>query len=71
MIPWLIFGAVVVPLVVVAFVASRRRKAAGEELASADPEEQARVEQEFAAAEAYEAEWRKQDEAHYREERLP
>jgi hypothetical protein len=71
MIPWIIFGAVIVPLVIVAFVASRRRKLAGEGLASPDPEEQARVEQEFADAEAYEAEWRKQDKAHYREERLP
>ena len=69
MIPWLIFGAVIVPLVVVAFVAARRRKVAGEELA--DPAEQARVEQEFADAEAYEAKWREQDKAHYREERLP
>jgi hypothetical protein len=68
-IPWLIFGAVIVPLVVVAFVAARRRKVAGEELG--DPEEQARVEQEFADAEAYEAEWREENKAHARDERLP
>ena len=71
MIPWLIFGAIIVPLVVVAFVASRRRKIAGEELGSSDPEEQARVEQEFADAEAYEEQWRAQDKERYREERLP
>lgn len=71
MIPWIIFGAVVVPLVVIAFIASRRRKMAGEELATDDPEEQARLEQEFADAEAYEAEWRERNKEEYREERLP
>ena len=71
MIPWIIFGAVVVPLVVIAFIASRRRKMAGEELATGDPEEQARLEQEFADAEAYEAKWRERNKDEYREERLP
>jgi hypothetical protein len=70
-IPWLIFGAVIVPLVVVAFVAARRRKVSGEGLTNADPEEQARVEQEFADAEAYEAEWRERNKAHAHDERLP
>src|SRR5262245_265232 len=34
MIPWIIFALVVVPLVVIAFVAARRRTVAGEGLAS-------------------------------------
>ena len=39
MIPWVIFAAVVVPLVIVAFAASRRRTAAGEHPASEDAQE--------------------------------
>ncbi|HTO26038.1 MAG TPA: hypothetical protein VMJ49_09040 [Gaiellaceae bacterium] len=71
MIPWLIFAVVVVPLVVVAFVAARRRTVAGEHPASEDAQARARTEQEFAEAEAYEAEWRKEDKARYRQERFP
>ena len=59
MIPWIIFALVVVPLVVVAFVASRRRTAAGEHPESEDAEAKALTEQEFAEAEAYEAKWRR------------
>ena len=71
MIPWLIFALVIVPLVVVAFVAVRRRTVAGEEIASEDPEERARIEQEFADADAYDAKWRAEDEERHRRERLP
>jgi hypothetical protein len=70
-IPWLIFALVVVPLVVVAFVASRRRTAAGERPASEDAEAKARTEQEFADAEAYEAKWLEEDKARHEKERLP
>ena len=68
MIPWIIFAVVVVPLVVIAFVAMRRNTAAGELL---DDEAQARAEQEFAEAEAYEAEWREKDKEKSRQERFP
>ena len=71
MIPWLIFALVVVPLVVVAFVASRRRTAAGEHPAGEDAQAKALTEQEFDEAEAYEAKWREKDEERYHEERLP
>ena len=71
MIPWLIFALVVVPLVVIVFAASRRRTAAGEHPASEDAQERARTEEEFAEAEAYEAEWREKDKERYRQERLP
>ena len=71
MFPWLIFAVVAVPLVVVAFVAARRRTASGEHPASQDAKEQERIEQEFAEAEAYEAKWRADDEERYRQERLP
>ena len=68
MIPWIIFAVVVVPLVVIAFLAMRRKTAAGELL---DDEAQARAEQEFAEAEAYEAEWREEDKERSRQERFP
>ena len=67
MIPWLIFAVVIVPLVVIGFVATRRRTAAGEHPAG----EEGLTEQEFADAEAYEAKWHEQDKERYREERLP
>ena len=71
MIPWLIFALVVVPLVVVAFVAARRRTAAGEHPANEDAESKALTEQEFAEAEAYEAKWLEEDKEKHRQERLP
>jgi len=71
MIPWIIFALVAVPLVVVGFVATRRRTAAGEHPASEDAQARALTEQEFAEAEAYEAKWREEDKESYHEERLP
>lgn len=71
MFPWILFGLIAVPLVVVAFLASRRRTVAGEQLDTEDADDRAEVEREFAAAEAYEAEWREQDKERYRQERLP
>ena len=71
MIPWLIFALVAVPLVLLAFVATRRRTAAGERPARADARARAETEKEFADAEAYEAKWREQDKEKFRRERLP
>ena len=71
MIPWIIFALVAVPLVVVGFVATRRRTAAGEHPARDDARERALTEQEFAEAEAYEAKWREEDKERYNKERLP
>ena len=70
-IPWIVFALVAVPLVVVGFVATRRRTAAGEHPASEDAQARALTEQEFAEAEAYEAKWREDDKERYHEERLP
>jgi len=70
-IPWLIFALVVVPLVVVAFVAARRRTVADEQPATEDAQARARTEQEFAEAEAYQAKWREEDKRRYDEERFP
>jgi hypothetical protein len=69
--PWIIIALVAVPLVVIGFVATRRRTAAGEHPASEDAQERARTEQEFAAAEAYEAKWREEDKERFHQERLP
>ena len=71
MIPWLIFAVVAVPLVVVAFVVSRRKAVAGERPASEDAQARAETEKEFAAAEAYDAKWREEDEKRFHQERLP
>ena len=71
MIPWIIIALVAVPLVVIAFVATRRRTTAGEHPASEDAQARAQTEQELAQAEAYEAKWHEEDKERYRQERLP
>jgi len=86
-IPWIIFAVVVVPLVVVAFVVSRRKTAAGEHAGIEDAAERERTEEEhagiedaaererteeeFAAAEAYQEAWHEADKERYHGERLP
>jgi hypothetical protein len=70
-IPWIVFAVVAVPLVVVGFVITRRRTAAGEHPASEDAQARAETEREFAEAEAYEAKWREEDLDRYHQERLP
>lgn len=65
MIPWLIFALVVVPLVVVAFVAARRRTVAAEHPANEDAQDGAQLEQEFADAEAYQEKWRAEEKARH------
>jgi hypothetical protein len=69
-IPWIIIALVVVPLVVIGFVATRR-KTVGEHPAGEDAEARARMEQEFAEADAYDAKWREEDKERHRQERLP
>jgi hypothetical protein len=70
-IPWIIFAVVVVPLVVIAFVVTRRKTQAGELRTEETPESQARTEHEFAEAEAYEAKWHEEDKERFHQERLP
>ena len=71
MLPWIVIGLVAIPLVVIGFLASRRRTAVGEHPASEDAQAAARTEQEFAEAEAYEAKWREEDKERFHQERLP
>jgi hypothetical protein len=67
MFPWLIFGVIAVPLLLVALMATRRKTEAGERPASGET----LTDKELAEAEAYQAEWHEEDKEHYREERLP
>ena len=69
MIPWIIMAVIAVPLVVIAFVAMRRKTASGERLA--DDDGQALAEQEFAEAEAYDAKWREEDKERASQKRFP
>jgi len=71
MIPWIVFALVVVPLVVVCFVAMRRKTVASEHPPSEDAQARARTEQEFAEAEAYEAKWREADLKRQHQKRMP
>jgi len=70
-IPWIIVAVIVVPLVVVAFVVSRRQTRAGETIASATEESEVRNEHEFAEAEAFEAKWHEEDKERFHREHLP
>ncbi len=71
MIPWLIIGLVAVPLLIVAFVASRRRTTSFEHPAGEGAHASALTDQELADAEAYGAKWREEDRARYDQEDLP
>jgi hypothetical protein len=70
-IPWIVIAVVAVPLVVVGFLATRRRTIAAEHPASEDARARARTGHEFAEAEAYEAKWREKDLEKFHQERLP
>src|SRR5262249_3830288 len=59
-IPWLIMAVVAVPILVLAFAATRRRAASADGPAET-PTERAEVEREFEAAEAYQAKWREEE----------
>ncbi len=60
MLPVIVFVAVAVPLLVVGFVAVRRRSSAGERQATETDAERRRTEDEFEEAERYQAQWREE-----------
>ena len=70
MLPWIILALVAVPLVIIAFVAVRRRESAvhpaGETAA-----DRAEIEREFEAAERYEEQWREEQHKHRDDTPLP
>ncbi len=65
--PVLVFVLVAIPLLVLAFRSMRRTKRAGELPARDDAATRARTEDEFAAAEAYQEEWRAEERKHPRD----
>ncbi len=71
MLPVIIIAVVAIPILVLAFVAARRRNVEGEQLDVEDDAERLKTEQEFADAERYEEEWREEQHKHPRDERFP
>ena len=71
MLPVLIFVLVAIPLLVIGFVAMRRRTAQGEHPSNETDADRARTEHEFEEAEQYQEEWREQNHEQLREEHLP
>jgi hypothetical protein len=65
--PVVSFVVIAVPLVVIGFFVVRRSKATGEHPPGETPEQQARIEAEFAEAEAYQEEWREEERKHPRD----
>ena len=65
--PVVVFVVVAVPLLVFAFRAVQRSKAAGEHPVPEDDATRQRTEDEFAAAEAYQEEWREEEKKHPRD----
>lgn len=65
--PVVVFVVIAVPLLVFAFLAVRRSKAAGEHPANESDAVRARTEEEFAAAEAYQEQWREEEKQHPRD----
>ncbi len=67
MLPLIIIAVVVIPLLVVAFMATRRSKVAGEHPVPEDDRTRQRTEEEFAEAERYQEQWREDEKKHQRD----
>jgi len=65
--PVIIFAAVAVPLLVIAFLAVRRSRSAGEHPATETERDRLRTEQEFEESEQLQAEWRDDERKHQRD----
>ena len=65
--PIVSFVVIGLPLLVLAFFLARKSKQTGEHPVAETPAEQARIEDEFAEAEAYQEEWRKEERKHQRD----
>ena len=64
MLPFVIIAAVAIPLLVIAFLAARRRDTAGEHPPDETDAHRRLVEQEFEESERYQAEWREEQHKH-------
>ena len=60
MLPVIIIAAIAIPVLAIAFFATRKSNAAAEHPAGEDEAERLRTEQEFADAEAYQEKWREE-----------
>lgn len=67
MLPLIIIVVVAIPILVLAFRATQRSKAAGEHPVPEDDATRQRTEDEFAAAEAYQEQWREEEKKHPRD----
>ena len=64
MLPVIIFAAIAIPLLIVAFLGVRRSRVATEREAEAEGTSHEEMEREFAAAEEYEEKWREEQHRH-------
>ncbi|HEX3268464.1 MAG TPA: hypothetical protein VHQ98_10825 [Gaiellaceae bacterium] len=71
MLPLVIIAAVVVPLLVLAFLAVRRSAEADEHPAGETDADRLRTEQEFEESERFQAEWREEQHKHPPDSTLP
>ena len=67
MFPIIAFVAIGLPLLVLAFLAVRKAKPSGEHPVPETDAYRARIEDEFAAAEAYQEQWREEEKKHPRD----
>jgi len=64
LLPVVIIVVVAIPILLLAYRAATRSQAAGEHPVTEDPRTVERTEQEFAAAEAYQEQWREEEKKH-------
>jgi hypothetical protein len=64
LLPVVIIAVVAIPILVIAFRATQKARAAGEHPPGEDAATRQRTEDEFAAAEAYQEEWRAEEKKH-------
>ena len=67
LLPVIIIVVVAIPVLVLAFRATQRTKDAGEHPVPEDDATRQRTEDEFAAAEAYQEQWREEEKKHQRD----
>ena len=67
MLPLIIIAVIAIPMLVLAFWAASKSKAAGEHPVPESARTIARTEQEFADAEAYQEQWREEEKKHQRD----
>ena len=67
LLPVIILVVVAIPILIIAFRATQRTKQAGEHPVPEDDATRQEIEKEFAAAEAYQEQWREEEKKHPRD----